>query len=415
MRLWITICCLTLYKTVPAQNLNLTSFQHEMRWLDETRFPPVVKYPAVSDSLLEYAAFTLARKFNAENYSRPEQIDYRLIDMFGKPKMKSPNQTVKEKDFQASILSFLTRATSGNEVYWQMKVEVRQQGKTVYHRETNHELLTFEPGIRWFDEAGFQEHFKVLFDELLELGPPLAKKYVIGKGIDYAELLKTDGLSWEVDRKSNLAGFGMPSFGPYTTLDAGKLDTAVIRSKTKKRVGETEVGISTDGLIFDQFKTVDFSQNTFCFLWLGSGQDTTKAAFSIGIRSRETSRTFLSDLLSKDDEFTPSGSSMYRRNINGVIRTDSLSWEFVLQNYQTDGSISGGYLLQGGNYYPLKITRQGAHRKGVIVATKEGEYLASLEYSLSSTQMRIRKSIDPHTANAIATLYAVLMSTKNVE
>lgn len=83
MRLWITICCLTLYQTAPAQNLNLTSFQHEQLWLDEARFPPVVKYPAVSDSLLEYAAFTLARKFNAVNYSRPEQIEYRLIDMFG--------------------------------------------------------------------------------------------------------------------------------------------------------------------------------------------------------------------------------------------------------------------------------------------------------------------------------------------
>jgi hypothetical protein len=106
---------------------------------------------------------------------------------------------------------------------------------------------------------------------------------------------------------------------------------------------------------------------------------------------------------------------MRRRSINGVIRTDSLSWDFVLQNYQTDGSISGGYLLQGENYYPLKTTRQGGHRKGIIVATKEGENLASLSYNLSSAQMRMRKNIDPHTANAIAALYAVLMSTKNVD
>jgi hypothetical protein len=106
---------------------------------------------------------------------------------------------------------------------------------------------------------------------------------------------------------------------------------------------------------------------------------------------------------------------MRRRSINGVIRTDSLSWDFVLQNYKTDGSISGGYLLQGVNYYPLKTTRQGTNRKVVIVATNEGEYLASLEYGLSDAQMRMRKNIDPQTANAIATLYAVLMSTRNVQ
>jgi hypothetical protein len=415
MRFWIAICCIALHQSAPAQHLNLTNFQHELRWLDETRFPPVVKDPAVSDSLLEYAAATLSLKFKTEGYSRPEQINYRLIDMFGKPRMQSPAATLKDEDLQASVLSFLTRATTGYDVYWHLKVEVRKRGKTVYHRETSHQLVNYEPGVIWLDETNFLEHFKVLFEELLDMCPALSSKYVIGKGIDYAELLKNDGELWEVDRKSNPAGFGTPSFGPYTTLDAGKFDTAEIRSKTKKRVGETEAGISSEGLIFDQFKTIDFAKTIFCFLWLGSGRDTVKAVFSIDIRKSKTRRTFLSEVLSNDDEYSPSETQYRQRNVSGNIRTDTTAWAFTLQNFQENGSPSGGHLTHGETYYWLKVSVQGTNRRNLIIVSREGEYLASLSYNVSGTQMRMRKNIDPQTANAIATLYAVLMSVKNVQ
>jgi hypothetical protein len=123
----------------------------------------------------------------------------------------------------------------------------------------------------------------------------------------------------------------------------------------------------------------------------------------------------LSDLLTKDDEYAPSESNFRQQNVSGTIHTDTLEWTFALQNFQNNGSLSGGFLSHRDTHYWLKTTSKGLNRHGVVIATREGEYLASLSYNSSSAQMRMRKNIDPHTANAIAALYAVLMSTKNVE
>jgi hypothetical protein len=414
MRRLCVIIYLLLCNPSVAQRLHLTSFQHELRWLDEMRFPPVVKDSTVSNLLLDYAAAKLSLKFDTEGYTRPEQVKYRLINMFGNPRLQSPPSSAKKEDYHAAVLSLITRGTTNNDVYWHLKVEVHHRGKIAYSRETSHQLLNYDAGIVWFTRNSFQEHFKILFEELLELSPALSKKYILGKGIDYAELLQTDGALWEVDRKSNQAGFGTPSFGPYITLDAGKLDTAEIRNKVKKR-GDTEIGFSTDGLIFDQFQTIDFTRITFCFLLLESGKDTIRSTYYIRNHKSGTSRTFLSELLSGDDEYSPPESQFKHRSVTGSIQTDTITWAFSLQNLQNNGSLSGGYLTHSDAYYRLKITLRGTNRAAVIVTTQDGAYLASLSYNPSGAQMRMRKDIDTNTGNAIATLYAVLLSTKNVQ
>jgi hypothetical protein len=330
------------------------------------------------------------------------------------PGCTPPPSSAKKEDYHAAVLSLITRGTTNTDVYWHLKVEVHHRGKIAYSRETSHQLLNYDAGIVWFTRNSFQEHFKILFEELLELSPALSKKYILGKGIDYAERLQTDGALWEVDRKSNQAGFGTPSFGPYTTLDAGKLDTAEIRNKVKKR-GDTEIGFSTDGLIFDQFQTIDFTRITFCFLLLESGKDTIRSNYYIRNHKSGTSRTFLSELLSGDDEYSPPESMFRHRSISGSIQTDTITWAFSLQNLQNNGSLSGGYLTHSDTYFRLKINLRGTKRAAVIVTTQDGAYLASLSYNPSGAQMRMLKDIDNNTGNAIATLYAVLLSTKNVQ
>jgi hypothetical protein len=414
MRRWFFIGCLVLIGQARAQTLNLTNFQHELRWLDELRFQPFVKDPVVSDSLLEYAAATLSHKFNTANYSRPEQISYRVIDMFGKPRMKPPGEASNEKDYQASVLSFLTRATTGFEVFWQMKVEVSHQGKIVYRRETNHELLNYEAGVRWFDEDGFLEHFKVLFDELLEMRPPLAQKYVLGSGIDYAQALRADGYAWKVDKNSTPIGFGRPSFGPYATLDAGRQDTAVIRTSTY-RGKESSVGTDGSRLFFDQFKTYDVSKTKFAFLRLGKDSDTLEATYAVLMQGVESRRTFLSNLLTNNDEVGSNSSGSYRRNVEGNIRTDSLTWSFVIEGYGSDGTIMGGHLDNGRDYFRLFFKQHAGYHWEIITQREEGEFIASLEFRTSGTELHQLKKLDPETADAIAVLYAVLMSTRNVQ
>lgn len=416
MRLLTAIVCLLLWYSSTAQRLNLTSLQHELRWLDEMSFRPFVKDPVISKDLLNYTASALSRKLNVDPGSIPNQVDYKLILMFGTPRFVSPTKSNDPNDYQASVLSFITRATSGFEVFWDMRVEIRQNGKIIYNRKTRHELLNYERGVSWFDETSFKQHFGILIDELLELRPPLSQKYVLGEGIDYAALLRTDGQKWKVTKNANLLGFGLPSFGPYTTLGAGKLDTPVIR--IKKVLGtESSLGFySGRGLSFDQFKTVDFSKRKICFLQLATIPDTLEAIYSVITRSIGARRTFLSDLLSDDDDDDFNGPpSVSNRNIVGMIRTDTLTWEFMINSYQSDGTIGGGYLANDQHNFQLIYNQHAGLHREILCTGQNGEYFASLDMSSSGTELLIRNNLEKPTAHAIAVLYAVLMSTRNTQ
>lgn len=407
--------------TASTQTVHLSSVQHELRWLDEGTFPPLVNDALVRDSILQMTAQTLAVKFGATDFTKPSQIDYRLINMFGKPKFKSPEGSGNDNDYQASVLSFITRATTGYDVLWTMKAEVRQKGKTVFSKEITHQLLNFESSGAWFDEESFTTSFKKLLDELLELTPPLAYKYVLGNGLDYAELLKKNSDAWEVSKKSNPLGFGTPSFGPYNTVLAEKLDTAVLRKETK--LGK-ETSISTrdnfssagnnSPLVFNQYKIVDRSKTKFCQLQLSNGTDTMQAYFAVGILRREARKTVLGTIFGNQSE-SSSSTLAYNRDVAGTITTDTLSWDFNINGYDQSGFFRSGYLALGQEEYLLEYQQGTGFKRDAIVKTGSGEYVADLEFSFSDATLRIRKQLDPMTEQAIATLYAVLLSVKNVQ
>src|SRR5512137_1567281 len=69
MRLASIILLCHLVGTTSAQTLHLTSVQHELRWLDEYSFPPLVNDQPIRDSLLQTAARTLAAKYGSTNYT----------------------------------------------------------------------------------------------------------------------------------------------------------------------------------------------------------------------------------------------------------------------------------------------------------------------------------------------------------
>jgi hypothetical protein len=414
MRLLIFLVFLCLWHASAAQRVNLTSLQHEVRWLDVASFPPFAKDYAVSRDMLAYTRSALARKLNADTGTVPPQVAFKLITMFGKPRFEPPAKAADPADYQAAVLSFITRATTGFEVYWEMKAEIRQNGKTIYSKATKHQLLNYEAGVSWFDESSFLQHFGVLIDELLELRPPLAQKYILGAGIDYAEQLRTNGRSWPVSKNANPLGFGMPSFGPYTTLGAGKLDSPVVR--IRQVLGkESSLSFSSNRAVsFDQFKTVDLSKRKVCFIELATGPDTLEAIYSVNTRTIESRRTFLSDLLSNDDDVNSGPPSMSNRNIVGVIRTDSTKWQFLIQSYNPDGTIGGGYLSNDEHQFQLIYKQHAGLHREVICLDKDGAYLASLDMRSSSSNLLVLNGLDNQTTHAIAVLYAVLMSTRNV-
>ena len=55
------------------------------------------------------------------------------------------------------------------------------------------------------------------------------------KSLDSA--LEANSEKWKVKQHRGLFGLAKPEFGPYATLDAEKLDSAVIKKKTKDSSG----------------------------------------------------------------------------------------------------------------------------------------------------------------------------------
>ena len=167
-----------------AQVVNITSFQHTMRWLDEVRFPPYITQQNVKDSILQAVAAEAGKHFNNIEVIKPQQLEYKTIDMFGKPKMKDPAPASNATDMQAAVFSLVTRATAGFAVLWRMKVVVNQDGKTVYSREIEHELefssvSGYMSPVRWFSEEKYIQLYKTLLAELFENREALANKIAV--------------------------------------------------------------------------------------------------------------------------------------------------------------------------------------------------------------------------------------------
>ena len=385
--------------------------------MDELYFPPIATDRAVQDTLLVFTASMLAKKYDTKDFTYPAIINYRNITMFGGPKLKKPSNPAKPNAYQASVLSFITRATTGSEVLWIMKTEVVKNGESIFSREIKHELINYEgPGLTaGFTAGGFVETYKTLFCELLEISPPLAYKFILGAGIDYDSVLRANSEPWPVNKNQKVMGFWSPDFGSYKTLAAEKLDTAVIKKRTK--VGtDSYLDFAGSSVFFDQFKTVDYSKTKFCTLLLGTNTGSMRALFAISTERREAHRTIAGQLFGGSDEVGSNSQLLYyNRNVMGTIATDSIVWDFLVERYGTDGIIGGGYMVHDTKEYLLEYRHHAWLDRDIILKGASGEIFASLVITSYQTSLFIRKDLDATTQNAIATLYAIIMSVKNID
>lgn len=396
-----------------GQTLHLSSLQHEIRWLEEVRFPPFVTDAEVQDSLLHYTARTLAKQCQAADFTHTSGIAYRNITGFGKPKMNPPAASSNPLDYEASVYSLITRATYGLEVFWSMKVDVQQQGRSVFSREINHELLNYASEPAWFDAEIFVATFIQLLDELLELGPPLAPQLVLGGGINYDSVLHARSDVWMVKKNRNILGLGAPDFGPYTTIAADKVDTSVI--KTSKKLGtDWYIGTEGSGWFFDQYKTYDYSKTKFYYLHLGSTTDTMRASFAVITQKRESQRTIAGMLFGGNNNSSTGQLLAYDRQVLGTMAVDSVVWEFHLDNCFSGSAICSGAMLAYNAEYLLQYVQHAGFSREIVLKNNEGELFASLASNFSETMFLIRKDIDSNTQKAIAIFYAILMSINNL-
>ena len=170
---------------IPAQTVNLSSFQHTQRWVSEYNFPVYTNEKNVQDSIFAFTSSSLKNKLNAKQVNLPEKIEYDYIGGFGKAKMKNIKTDGPANDFELSILSFITRATAGFAIEWHMETRILQNGQTIFSNKTEHELEYYNVygymrPIAWMSREEFIARMDTLINEVLGNIEALPEKLVIG-------------------------------------------------------------------------------------------------------------------------------------------------------------------------------------------------------------------------------------------
>jgi len=150
---------------------------------------------------------------------------------------------------------------------------------------------------------------------------------------------------WSVKQNKGLFGLSKPEFGNFTTLDVVRINSPVIKKKTKD---SSYFGLEStrSGFGIGQSKFLTIEKTKAYKLRLATDADTTEAIFSIASVSKEKRKTLLGRMLSRNDE----GKDMtlsYDRDVPGIIKTgiDSTQWEFFIENF------TSGSRATGGSYY----------------------------------------------------------------
>jgi len=235
-------------------------------------------------------------------------------------------------------------------------------------------------------------------------------------------VLLANSVKWEVKQNKGLFGLAKPDFGSYTTLDLAKIDSPVIKKKTKDS-SYAGVEFSGEGTDVDLSKLMTIEKKKFYKLKLLGIADTIESVFAIASVSHEKRKTFLGTMLSKNGESTDDGILDYNRNVPGVIRTgnDSLLWEFFIENFTSGArqsgpftpgaSISGGYLKTQSD--SLKMQIYSSFSADIILVDTSGKHLGGLAFKQKHPEIWIRNDINSSYQKAIAALFAVIIAIKD--
>ncbi|QEC68241.1 hypothetical protein FRZ67_13385 [Panacibacter ginsenosidivorans] len=225
-----------------------------------------------------------------------------------------------------------------------------------------------------------------------------------------------------VKLNKGLFGLSKPAFGNYATLNVSKLDSAVIKKKTKD---SSYIGaeISSEGTDFDQSKFMTIEKTKFYKLSLGTASGAAEAVFAIASVSHEKRQTFLGKMMSKNDEDKDEILDE-NRDVPGIIREgiDSIVWKFFIDDFvsgsgQSQGpfsnpaSIAGGFLKN--EHDSLYMQTYSSFEADLVLINQQGEHLAALAFKQKHPTIWIRKNIDLSYQQAIATLFAVILSIKD--
>ena len=225
-------------------------------------------------------------------------------------------------------------------------------------------------------------------------------------------LLKVQEVKWSGKPNNDLFGFGKPVFGPCTTISILPVDSPVVKRKNNagKSSSVTVAGGHVSG---DQLKTVDLEKTNYYQLLLGTATVTCKSIFGITTYTRKEKQTFLGMLFSKTDE-DKTRILFYNRNVSGIIRAgnDTMKWSFYL-SHVVDNEIEDGYLTNYQDSFLVKTVNTGAFSSDMGLVDHQGQQVAQLSYGPNRLEIRLQKELNECYKNAIASLFALIVSIKN--
>ncbi len=262
---------------------------------------------------------------------------------------------------------------------------------------------------------------RTFFPRLIVLAMLLSFTKISFSQINEDSMMLAKSEEWKVQQKKGLFGLSKPVFGNFTTLNVSKIDSGYYKKKTKDSSSfDLEFGSGENGI--DQSKYMTIQKTQWYKLLLASDPGTTSALFAIASVSKEKKQTFFSKVLSKNDDGKNEVLS-YSRDVPGLISTDdSHIWQFLLANFSRgsgqDGnpfvpsaSISSGYLKNEVDSMYIQI--YSSFSADLVLINGKGNHVAALKFKQKPFYTWIRNDIDKNYQNAIAGMFAVIISIKD--
>ena len=251
-------------------------------------------------------------------------------------------------------------------------------------------------------------------------------------------VLEANSEKWKVKLHRGMFGMAKPEFGPFTTIDLDKVDSPVLRKRTKEGSYTAASYFPSEGWDWDFSKYETVEKRKAYRMVLSGAPDTAELLFSIYRISNEKNLTFFGELMSKNDE-SKNMTLAYKTIVSGIGATsyDSLPWRFFLEDSfsrQEEGTftqatrLTSGYIITAGDslFTEPMLNHVGSRegkffvewQTGVLINSTKSNHIAALKFGTPGDLSNpflvwIRKDVMPSQQHAIASVFALLISARS--
>lgn len=372
--LWLTFFGVLFYFFGYSQQAEIVVFRHDLRWVDETKFPNYFLIDEVRDSIFNATEQEIGNYLKVNTIKFPEDVSYKIINGFGNQKVTMPKATLGN-DYEIGIYSFITRGTVGFSVLWEFNIVIKKNDKVVLKKEVQHELEYFNVSgylttRKWLEPDKFQEIFIRLLQESLGVLPP-SDEVIIISSLDEQEE-KARALFTESTRHMLKIDGSWRSAGNFVAQLESPVDT-VINFRFKDKMSWEFPKPSFSGLLAGLFsqitgievvteKMVDYEKNGVLIFSDGDElgillkwiEIETSSTFSDEVQSQRISDPLVAELYTKDKQigyfvytqeeivYTTEKTEETFNGFNGFQVKNSLGVERI---YRIEGELYGRPIL----------------------------------------------------------------------